>query len=123
MFCTLKALAACFQLSGIYLNASAIYDDYRIVRYYEVVDSVELLHSLPANGLPGTLNPTSFGFRLHTERETVAQNPLGSVSVGYAVEFTKSWSANLSYSREWSTQTDFKSNRFAAGVTWRPFAR
>ena len=114
MFCTFKTLAACFSLSGIYVDASAVYDDNEIVRYYDAVQRVDMLSPLNGSSTP------AIGIVYRLDQQQLNRDPYGQASLGYAIDFSASWSFHLSYARKFG---DYEANRYSAGITWKPFAR
>ena len=123
MFCTLKAIAGCFQLSGIFLDISAVHSDGGIFRSYDMVESATLVNSLPSNGVPAALNATNFSIKYKMISDEVSDNPSGRLTAGYTLSFSPSLSAHVDYQYQRSNKWELENNSFTAGITWRPFAR
>ena len=111
MTCTLATLAACFSMSGFYIDGSVIHANYGEAR--GVFSGEAEWHK---DHWITTLAPSI---------DTSAQNPYMRIAVGYSVDWSARWQTRIDYSHESSIATgkDRGTEKFSLGVTWRPFAK
>ena len=121
MSCTFATLAACFHLSGFYIDGTLIHSSMGEGRVAES-SYTEYEDRRSYNGKLMLPVPVTY-----TQRylDTSAQNPYVRVALGYDVQWSARWATRIDYSHESSIATgqDRGVERISLGLTWRPFAR
>jgi hypothetical protein len=122
MFCTLKALAACFQLGGIYFDASAVHTTLHETRFFERVTDFQRVNAMPAAGV--TTPGPDYTYRLQWYKQEIEHNPRAAIAVGYTVHFTPRLTAYVQSAYEKDLDVgDINGWRHAIGARWYPFSR
>lgn len=122
MFCTLKAIAGCFHLGGIFLDASLLHSNQEIVSYSTIIQPV-----IPGGFIPpqsGVSSLPAFETFGRTTIDRRTNNPQGRIALGYEIDF----SAKLSSYLDWSYSKPVDGNwpaikQVAIGVHFKPFAK
>ena len=113
MSCTFATLAACFHLSGFYVDTALIHSSIGESR----IDNVSY----------GQIHWEHDEWRVDTRPhiDNSAQNPYVRVALGYDVQWNPRWATRIDYSHESSIATgqDRGVERISLGLTWRPFAK
>jgi hypothetical protein len=109
MSCTLATLAACFSLSGLYIEGAVFTQDSKDELYQWSTRT----HTL------------DWGTETVTTLERVDDTRYGRLTVGWSVDFSAKWSAGVEAFHRSSVQTSRDSGvqGFGAWVRFRPFAR
>jgi len=115
--CTITALAACFSLSGFYIDGSVIHRDEGRGELVQKIERVESVTKIPANlyapamFVPSYKNVTTYSI------DRKESGPYAIGAIGYSINVGPV-SVRIEASREFSDGV----NAASLGVTWRPFA-